>query len=112
MDAPKTSIIIESKKERWFIKMNLFGRKSKLDRVIDAIETDMLDGGTNSLEYPRMVTHLTELLKAKAESKRGISPDVVVQGIFGVVGLILVLEYEKVGIIASKAFGMLPRGRV
>lgn len=93
--------------------MNLFGRRrSKLDQVIDAIETEMLKHGPNSTEYPKMVAYLVELRKAKAISKKRISPDVLAQGMFGLVSLICVLEYEKIGIIASKAFGMIPRGRV
>ena len=41
-----------------------------------------------------------------------ISPDAIFNGLISIGGMLLVLNYEKVDIIRSKAFGLIPKGRV
>ena len=41
-----------------------------------------------------------------------ISPDAIFNGLISIGGMLLILNYEKVDIIRSKAFGLIPKGRV
>ena len=93
------------------MKANL--KKSRLDEVIDLILYDMSLLDAYSDEYEKMAINLEKLLKAKSyEQPKRISPDTIAIVIGNLIGIVLVLRYEKIDIITSKAFNLLLRGRV
>jgi hypothetical protein len=90
-----------------------FGKKSKLESVIDSILDEMGKHQANSDEYGTMADNLEKLCKAKSyEKQKGVSPDTIAIGVVNLVGIILILKHEKIDIITSKALGFVLKGRV
>lgn len=107
-----------------------FKRKDKrtnLDRQIDKlieelsqmevkIEEDESHKGTVRLarDYDirlDVIERLDKLRIDKREPKKGISPDTVVVVVGNLLGIVLILTYEKVNVVTSKALGFVMRGR-
>lgn len=66
-------------------------------------------------EYKQLVTTLENLIKLDLSQKSGknnVSKDVVLTVVGNLLGIVLVINYEKVHVVTSKAFGMIIKGRV
>ena len=66
-----------------------------------------------SKEYSQIAQNLEMLHKSKGHSRTvHVTPDAVLMAITNLVGLWVVLNFEKVDIVRSKAFGMVGKLRV
>jgi hypothetical protein len=84
-----------------------------LDAEINAVLLAMSNmNKTTDSEYPKMVTLLDTLYKLKNDSRsEGLSADAKATIIANLAGILLILHYEKVGVITSKALGLLQKIR-
>ena len=88
-------------------------KKSNLDKAIDKVHLKMETLEPDSDEYGKANENLSKLYEAKAiQAKDGFSKDTLLVVTGNLLGLLLVLNYERLGIITSKALGMLIRSRV
>ncbi len=93
-----------------FTKQN---KKTKLEDEIDILHDKMRDEELDKAEYAVMSEHLLRLYEAKnKENSSRISPDTVAMIAGNLLGIALILHYEKVDIITSKAVGFIIKGRV
>ena len=86
---------------------------SNLDELINSAEEALLLLEETDSKYQVVVDNLKRLYELKAQSrKQRISPDTVAIIAANLLGIILILGYEKANIVTSKAVGFILRGRV
>lgn len=94
----------------------IFTRKDKrtsLEKEIDAVLAIMKLSAPSSKEYTAMTDNLVKLYKARDDEKsRGIKPDTIAVGVFGLAQVMLILYQEQFCIITSKAMNYVIKGRV
>lgn len=94
----------------------LFKRKDKRDKLekeIDDILEEMTYQTKSGENYAKNIEHLERLYKAKSlEKSRKISPDTKAIVLANLAGIVLILTYEKLDHISSKAIGFVLKGRV
>lgn len=87
--------------------------KTYLDLEIEALLEEMKNHKRSSNEYKAMVSNLTELYKAKElELGRKVSPDTVALIAANLLGIGMILGFEKANVVTSKALGFIMKGRV
>ena len=87
--------------------------KKKIDRELDECYDVLNSLPLDSKEYALLLGYIERLNKIKEESKPPrVKPEVYVQGMFTISGILLVLYFEKVDTVASKAWNMIFKGRV
>jgi hypothetical protein len=87
------------------------GRKAQIKEERDATFSKMCRNDITKEEWDtlnKQYQTYNEMLK----STWRISPDALFNGLISIGSMLLVLNYEKVDIIRSKAFGLIPKGRV
>lgn len=88
-------------------------KRNKLEKEIESVLAKMSLVEPSTDEYQSMTKNLEVLYKAKSyEKDRHISADTIAVVVGNLVGIILILYYEKADIITSKALGHILRGRV
>lgn len=90
----------------WFRK-----EKTELDKAIDAIHVSMREYGPESPEYPHLVKHLESLTKLKHETSRRVTPDMVLLVAGNLLGIVVIVAYEKKDVFASAAKNFVLRTR-
>jgi hypothetical protein len=97
--------------------MKIFTKRDKrtaIDKEIDRVTeiVSLLD--PVSEEYTKVNENLTELKEGKAKDKANtkISKDVIVTGLFSVIGILIIVGYEQANVMGSKALGLVIKGRV
>jgi excinuclease UvrABC nuclease subunit len=86
----------------------------RLQTVIDALLTRMseLDSHYDQEEYAKMLDQLTKLYKLKeTESRERVSKDTLVLVTANLIGIVLILGYEKANVITTKALSFVTRLR-
>ena len=81
--------------------------KRTIQTEIDHILEVMAVTPVSSKEYKLAAENLKVLMETENKSK--ISADTMVLAVTNIAGILLVLNFEKLGVITSKAFGMLRR---
>lgn len=77
---------------------------AELQEAIDRLLTEMKDKDPTSNEYETLVSRLTELTKIKPQTaKINISQDTIATIAANLVGIVLILHYERVNLVGSKA---------
>lgn len=95
------------------MKMISLRKKTKLEIAIDSVLDKMSKLEPNSDEYTDMANNLEKLLKAKSYVKsKGISSDTMLVVAGNLLGIALILGYEKANIITTKALSFVLKGRV
>lgn len=96
--------------------MKLFTKKDKrtiLEKEIDSVVIKMGGVDSSSKEYTTMTANLELLYKAKAlERARHVSSDTKAIIAGNLLGIGLILLYERADVITSKALGFIIKGRV
>jgi len=97
--------------------MNIFkGKKASIDAEIRHLLMEMKKVDPKSEDYAKLAHNLDTV--TNAAKNRGIRinwEQILVTALTAgssIGGMILVLNYEKIGVIATKAFGLVPKGRV
>jgi len=87
-------------------------QRTKIDDIIDELLDAMAHETPSSKEYASMMGHLTTLYKLKENhSRKPVSPDTVLIVAGNLLGIVLILGYERVNVISSKALGFVMRLR-
>lgn len=83
-----------------------------MDLEIARLIRQLEDTSTVDPAYAEILNHLRSLCEARErKDPGGIDMNTVIAITANLVGLVLVLNFEKTGIVTSKAFGLLFRGR-
>jgi hypothetical protein len=83
------------------------------DKILDHLEKLYRAKRDDRDLYSTMTENVERLYKAKSyEKTRGVSPDTIITVVGSLLGIILILGYEKAGVITSKALGFVLKGRV
>lgn len=81
-----------------------------LDNQIVAVAQRMDDIGVSSDEYPKMLEHLKKLYEIKANKRRDpVSRDTMALIAGNLVGIFVIVAYERTHVTASKGFNQLIR---
>lgn len=97
-------------------KMNTSPEDDKLNFVINDLLNDLRGGVGSSKEdhadFTAATDNVIKLIKLQKESNPSWrpSPDAILGATATIVTAVLVLHYEKIGSIGSKAFGFIGRG--
>lgn len=89
--------------------------KTGLDRAIDDVFSDMEGSDSDSPEYAKMVDQLVKLhaLKvAEKQPKKNVDANTLVTVAGNLMGVGMILGYEKFNVVTSKALGMIIKPRV
>lgn len=88
-------------------------KRTKLQKEIDVVLEDLSTLRTDSKEYADMLNVLERLYKLRGEEKpQRMKPDTLLLVGGNLLGILLVLNYEKLDTITSKALSFALRGRV
>jgi hypothetical protein len=88
-------------------------KRTNLEKAIDSVLKSMEAVKTDSEEYSKMAKNLEMLYKAKSQqSERRVSPDTIAVVAGNLLGIVLILGYERTEIIRTKALGFILKGRV
>lgn len=77
--------------------------EKKIKEAIDNLMESMALESPDSDEYRRMAENLRILQEAKCAKKAWISGDTIFGGLISIGGILLILNYEKIDVIATKA---------
>jgi len=95
------------------LKLTKKDRRSKLEKEIDLILDEMRGIEATTSEYLIRLNNLERLHKMNNEIKnRKVKPDTIAIVMTNLIGIGMILGYERVNIITSKALGFVLRGRV
>lgn len=86
--------------------------KSGIELEIDKLEEKLQSTEIGTEEYEKILTALERLNKLKENKFKGIDPNTMLLVGGNILGIIIILGYEKTGVIASKAMGFIGKGRV
>ena len=97
----------------WSIKLKR-DKRSRLEKEIDSVLECMEYYSKDADEYCIMNENLGRLYEAKGKEKLppGITPDTIVIVLGNLFGILLILKYEELSYISSKALGFIIKGRV
>lgn len=88
-------------------------KRTSLEKEIESVLMSMRTVTAYSQEYTNMAANLEWLYKAKAcERDRRITPDTMAVIAGNLLGILLILGYEKAEVITTKALGFVIKGRV
>lgn len=83
-----------------------------LESVIDALRAQILNTRIGTEDYDKMVTQLSTLYKLKEfDSKKHVSMDTKAMVIGNLAGILLILGYEHVHVVTSKALSFVLKSK-
>jgi hypothetical protein len=89
---------------------NPFVKKpSPIDEEVTRLLSKLNTLDPESEDYTKAVANLKVLMEARGVKSKSssVSPDMMLSVAANLAGLLIVLNYERLGIITSKAFGMI-----
>jgi hypothetical protein len=94
-------------------------KKSLIDLEIERLLAVMAKIPPGSERYSKILHNLDILQKTKgsvnttppAQSSFAVDPNTVIVAITNIVGILMVINHEQLGVISSKAFGLIMKGR-
>ena len=90
-----------------------FKKKSDIQKEIDWIIDQMKGMAVSSEEYRAALDNLEQMYKVKQiEKTNGVSKDTVAIIAGNLLGILLILNYEKLDVVSTKALGFVIKGRV
>lgn len=83
---------------------------SGIEKAIDAVLSEMENLNADSDEYAQMVNQLVKLHDMKTkEGRRRPSPDSLVSAAASIIGIALIVGYERAHVVTSRAIGFVPK---
>lgn len=87
--------------------------RANIEDEIESVLEQMAPMDPTSKEYTVAAENLEKLLKARSYgSKKEISPDTIAMIVANLAGIALILSFEKLNVISTKALGFVPKIRV
>lgn len=88
--------------------------KDRLEDTIDAILEEMVWVDSSSEEYTKMADNLERVCRAKSyeNNPKTVNPDTIITVLGGITQIALILYFEKVDIVTSKALGFVMRPKL
>lgn len=80
--------------------------KTLIDKEIDSVHEQMQSFAADDEQYSEMLNRLERLHKlqiAEKANKKTVSPDAIVSASASIIGIAMILGFEKANIITSKA---------
>jgi len=93
------------------MKLTKSTKKLKIERRIDEKLDKLLDEAKTPEEISKVVILVTDKYKMQT-AKPCIKPDTIALIAANLLGIVLILHYEKLDVVTSKALGFVVRGRV
>lgn len=88
-------------------------KPNKLDMEIDSVLEELQYHEKDSKEYAQILSQLEKLMKMQDMKKgRHLKPDTVAQIGANLAGIGLILNYEKLSVITTKAMSFVIKGRL
>lgn len=88
-------------------------KRTTIEKEIDGVLGLMSHEDPDSEKYSAMAANLERLYKAKGnEPNRCVSPDTIAIIAGNLLGIVLIMGFERANIITTKALGFVLRGRV
>lgn len=89
------------------------GNKKTFDNEVTRVLSEMSLMEVHSEEYTKAVANLDVLCQARSQKTNSwLSADLVVPAVVNILGIVLVLNYEQMHVVTSKAIGFIARGKV
>lgn len=86
--------------------------QSKLSDSISELHTQLQSMDPKTEEYSTVLDSLLKMHKTQADTRRkSVSPDTLINASASILGIILILHYERLGIVTTKAIGFVPKPR-
>lgn len=85
---------------------------SLLDKVIRSAEIELVGTPVDSDKYEIRLERLTKLYKLKNDKSSRVSPDTIVMAVTNIVGILMVIKAEHVGIITTRAINMISKTKM
>jgi hypothetical protein len=84
-----------------------------LDETIDELTSELKGWEGHQDEYKAIVARIADLMKLKEElsSKRRVSPETLAVIGGNLAGILLILNFERAGVVASKAMSLVGKIR-
>jgi hypothetical protein len=88
-----------------------FGKNDpKLEKPIDRVLDSMDTFGPDAPEYKELLSHLERLTTLQREKKRGrVSSDTMVTVAGNLVGILIIVAYERAHVMSSKGLGFISK---
>ena len=88
-------------------------KKTGIDKEIESLLDQMKNMMPDSEEYTKTVKNLEVLVKMTSYKKsNSISPDAALAAAVNIAGIIMILNFEKLGIVTSKAISFVSKVHV
>lgn len=86
--------------------------KEAFDQEVKHILQQLASMEPESKEYKEAVTNLKTLTEARSQkTKYEVSIDTIVSGTISLLGILLVLNHERLNVITTKSMGFIPKVR-
>jgi hypothetical protein len=109
LKAMKEPILKELEKERrWQLDLRVAMKNATDDKIKNEVKVAF----DESVEYCKVLSAALDEYETLSGEKWKISPDALLTVAANLLGILLVLNFEKLDIIRSKAFGMIIKGRL
>lgn len=92
----------------------MFAKQSEpngLDQIIDELQQFMLTLDKDSDKYTTMVDNLSKLHKLRGDPSKPISKDAILTTAGSIVGILLILNFERLNVVTSKAISFVTKLR-
>ena len=96
------------------MKINKRDRRTNLEKEIDKLMSELDRIAPTCETYQKTLSTIERLEHIRGDrqqKKRTISPDTIAVVAGNLLGIILILNYEKINVVTSKALGFVIRGR-
>lgn len=87
-------------------------KASSFDEPIDRVLAQMKDTDLNEEEFNTLMTHLERMNRLRLEDRaRKVSPDTMAIVVGNLIGLVIIVGFERNNIITSKGLGFILRAK-
>jgi hypothetical protein len=81
-----------------------------IEKAIDALLSELESESAVTEDYAKMVNQLSKLHEMKTkESPRRPSPDALVSAAASIFGILLIVNYERIHVVTTRALGLIPK---
>lgn len=95
------------------LKLKKQKSRSNIEKEINRLIFEAGCEEPDSEKYSKIVDNVERLCKAKSyDAAKTISPDAILTVCGSLLGILLILGYEQIGVVSSKALGFVLKGRV